>query len=1055
MRQRDGTEQNHDYMRAAGRRGGSRHPRDGALALSSVAVSVAALFASAGALGQEPGQDGTDVEEITVTGSRIVRTGMQTPTPVTAVTSQELAKMEPGNMVDALSQLPQFLNNTTATNRSNFLGAAGGAFLNVRGLGTDRTLVLLDGRRVPPSDRNSSVDTNLFPETLVDRVEVVTGGASAAYGADALSGVVNFILNTRYEGMDAKIQGGQSDYGDGDNWEASFTGGLPLAERMHLTFAVEGFRQDQVSGQIAALDDRDWFGRWGFVTNPAFRASDPPGTNPQRLVLPNVHSTQFTPGGKINQPGFQFDQYTFIEDGTTLRPFVAGSPAIFNTGTLSTSGGPEFDVANRAERAILSSEVDRANAFVNLDFDLNDRTTAFVRAMTGQAYSYMHDVNGGLGPSLMGIWQARIFRDNAFLPADVRQAMTNQGLASFRMDKSGALAGRMNYQDDYTDGTEILQRIVSAGFERSLANDWSIAGFVQYGKSDKEALLDNVLRVDREFLAMDAVEVYTDRRDANGDGLPDLIAEADRGTGEIICNVQRYNPTEQQLAASVAHVRVPSTTGPVGIASPVGLDDTIANCVPLNIFGWGNVSPEAAAYVVSDKGAKSEVEQRFAEIILTGDVFENWYAGALAFTVGATYREEEMSQVELPLDIAPLGPPQNVDGTLAANGNMNLGIRGIPPGFTGGSPNLHQFANLLTFAGEFDVWELFGETYVPLSSNVGLSLAARHSEYSRAGGIGTWKVGLDAQVTQSLRLRGTVSHDAREATFSEQFDLNGGGGTVNDPVFGGSSFSITVNQGGNPDLRPEEADTFTVGFVYQPQRVDGLAFSADYYEIDLSETIGNLGTQRIVDDCFNDNVPQACALVERDPATNVITRVSNILVNIDDARVAGADFELTYSTDTDWFSNQAETLSFRLLAGRLAENSSTPLGGQALDTAGSTQLPELTTTSTLNYRVGPWTAYVQHRYIEGTKLNANWREGVDVDDLWVDSVDYTNLGVTYTHDRANGSWELFGNIVNAFDAHPPAIPTDVGRGIAGSTGYAQHNVLALGRRFVVGARLQF
>ncbi len=1058
MRKREGTRHDHQRIHAAARRGAYVRARDSRSVVSAAALSVASLLAAGEIRGQEAGGERPD--EITVTGSRIVRSGMQTPTPVTAVTALELGKMEPGNMVDGLSQLPQFLNNSTATNRSNFLTAAGGAFLNVRGLGTDRTLVLLDGRRVPPSDRNSSVDTNLFPETLVERVEVVTGGASAAYGADALSGVVNFILNTRYDGLDAKIQGGQTEYGDGDNWEASFTGGLPLAERMHLTFAVEGFHQDQISGQIAALDDRDWFGRWGYVTNPAWRASDPPGTNPQRLVLPNVHSTQFTPGGKINQPGFQFNEYTFIEDGTTLRPFVPGSPAIFNSGTLSTSGGPEFDVANRGERQILSSEVDRANAFVNLDFDVNDRTTAFVRGMVGQNYAYMHDVNGGLGPSLMGIWQARIFRDNAFLPTNVRQAMVDQNLAAFRMDKNGALAGRNNYQDDYTDSTKVMQRVVSAGFERSLANNWSVGGFVQYGKSEKEALLDNLLRVDREFLAMDAVEVYRDRRDVNADSLPDLVAEPDRGTGDIICNVQRYNPTDEQLAQSVAHIRVPSATGLVGIASPVGLDDTIENCVPLNIFGWGNVSREAADYLVTDKWADTEVEQRFAEFILTGDVFDGWRAGEIAFTVGATYREEEMSQVEQPIDIAVLGPPQNVDGTSPANNFANLGIRGISPGFSGGSPNLHQFSNLQTFGGSFDVWEVFGETYVPLfdssssARRVGLSLAARHSDYSRAGGLDTWKVGIDAQVAETLRLRATLSHDAREASFIEQFDLNGGGGNVNDPAFGGSQFSISVLSGGNPNLEPEQADTFTVGFVYEPQRLEGLAFSADYYEIDLSETIGSLGTQRIVDDCYFDQVPQACALVDRDPATNIITRVSNVLVNIDDAQVAGTDVELTFLADTDWFSNQSEALSFRFLAGFLGENSSTPLGGQPLDLAGATQFPEWTTTSTLNYAIGPWAVYVQHRWIDGTKLNAAWVEGVDVDDLWVDSVDYTNLGLTYTRDTGNGSWEFFGNIINAFDAHPPRIPTDVGRSIPGSTGYSQHNALSPGRRLVVGARMQ-
>jgi len=194
------------------------------LAALSAATMFAAPFANA--------QDADEGDEIVfVTGSRIVGSGMETPTPVTAVTNVELAKMDPGNMVDALDQLPQFFNNTTATDRGNFLGPAGGAFLNVRGLGTDRTLTLLDGRRMPPSDRNSAVDTNLFPEALVQRVEVVTGGASAAYGADALSGVVNFILDTDYEGFNAKVQGGQTNYDDGDNWEASFTGGFGRSRR--------------------------------------------------------------------------------------------------------------------------------------------------------------------------------------------------------------------------------------------------------------------------------------------------------------------------------------------------------------------------------------------------------------------------------------------------------------------------------------------------------------------------------------------------------------------------------------------------------------------------------------------------------------------------------------------------------------------------------------------------------------------------------------------------------------------------------------------------------
>lgn len=1017
--------------------------------MNKVARSVA-LETACAALA--PAADAQEIEEIMVTGSRIIRSGMNTPTPVTAVTTEELTMLEPGNMVDALAQLPQFLNNTSPANRGTFLGAAGGAYVNVRGLGTDRTLVLLDGRRVPPADRNSSVDTNLFPEALVQRVEVVTGGASAAYGADALSGVVNFILDTRFEGFDTKIQGGETRYGDGDSWEASFTGGLPLGERMHLTFSADGFHQHEIQGKVAGLDDRDWFGRWGFVTNPEWNPSDPPGTRPQRLVLPDVHSTQFTPGGKINQPGFSFDQHTFIGDGTETRLFIPGPIAVFDSGTLSTSGGPEFEIAHLGERTNLSDEVKRASSFVNLDIDVGERTTVFVRHMTGQNYAYTHNVNGGLGPSLMGIWRATIFRENAFLPEHIRQAMYEEGLTQFRMDKNGALVGRNNFQDDHTDGTEIIQRVYAAGFNRELANDWTLTGFVQYGKSDKEALLDNLLRVDRMFLAMDAVEVYPDRRDVDGDGVVDLVAEADRGTGEIICNVQRYMPTLEELAASVANVRVPSALGPVGIASPVGLDGTIENCVPLNIFGWGNVSREAADYVVSDKWAKSEVEQTFMEAVLSGDVFANRQAGAISFTVGGTYREEKMSQIEYPREIAALGPPQNAPA---------LGIRGIAPGFTGGSPNLHQFSNLQTFGGKFDVWELFGETYIPLWSSASsprrldVSLAARHSEYSRAGSIVTWKWGVDAQLTESVRLRATVSHDAREATFSEQFDLNGGGGNVEDPAFGGDTFSITVNSGGNPNLEPEEADTYTIGIVYQPARAPGFAMSADYYEIDLSQTIGSLGTQRIVDDCYYDNVPQACALIDRDPVTNIITRVSNILVNIDDARVRGTDFEIRYTAEPDLFAGLSESLSLRFLAGQLIENSTTPLGGTKLELAGATSLPEWTTTTTLGYAVGRWRVNLQHRWIDDTKLNAMWVEGIDVDNNKVDGVDYTNLMISYASDIGGRRWEAFANILNLFDDHPPPIPTNVGRSIPGSTGFSQHRAIAPGRRYVVGARFSF
>jgi hypothetical protein len=431
-------------------------------------------------------------------------------------------------------------------------------------------------------------------------------------------------------------------------------------------------------------------------------------------------------------------------------------------------------------------------------------------------------------------------------------------------------------------------------------------------------------------------------------------------------------------------------------------------------------------------------------------------------TVGTSFRDEQMSQTEMPREISVLGPPKNADGSAASNG-IDLGIRGLPPGFSGGSPNLHQFSTFSTFGGSYDVTEFFGEVLIPLfrsdssSKRVNLSAASRQSDYSRAGTLNTWKLGIDAQVAESFRIRTTVSKDAREATFIEQFDLNGGGGSITDPAFMNNRFDITVSSGGNPNLKPEEADTFVFGFVYQPRNATGVSFSADYYDIDLSQTIGSLGTQRIVDDCRDDGLASACALIDFDPVTDIITRVSNVLVNIDDASVRGADYEFTFRTEPNLFGGgAAENLSIRFLAGYLAENSTTPLGGTSLDVAGATSLPELTTTATINYGIGPWSAYLQHRWIDETKVNASWVEGIDVDNNTIESINYTNLGLTYAGgDSGDVGWEVFANIINAFDEDPPIVATGVGRSIPGSTGLNQHRTVALGRRYVVGVRLDF
>ena len=202
-------------------------------AIAALCVPGAVLAQQAQQAQTGPQAEAQSLEEITVTGTRIVRSGMITPVPTTAVQADELQNMSAGPLFDALVQLPPFFSNQ-APEQVNGGQNSGGSNLNLRGAGLNRTLVLLDGRRVVPTNRFGAVDVAMFPEELISSVEVVTGGASASYGTDAVAGVVNFKLDTDFEGYKGHLQAGQTTYSDGDTYEAGFAFGTRIGERGHL-----------------------------------------------------------------------------------------------------------------------------------------------------------------------------------------------------------------------------------------------------------------------------------------------------------------------------------------------------------------------------------------------------------------------------------------------------------------------------------------------------------------------------------------------------------------------------------------------------------------------------------------------------------------------------------------------------------------------------------------------------------------------------------------------------------------------------------------------------
>ena len=266
------------------------------LSRSSILRSaIAALLVPAAVVAQQPQEPPSALEEITVTGTRIIRSGMVTPVPTTAVQASELQSMSAGPLFDSLVQLPPFFANQ-APEQVNGGQNSGGSNLNLRGAGLNRTLVLLDGRRIVPTNRFGAVDVAMFPEELMRSVEVVTGGASASYGTDAVAGVVNFMLDTDFEGFKGHAQMGATGYGDGDTYEAGFAFGIGAGENGRLIGSVELFNVDPIS-DFGAMEERDFFNNVARVTNPAT-------DGPANLVLPNVEPDELEPDRHVH-PGRQ------------------------------------------------------------------------------------------------------------------------------------------------------------------------------------------------------------------------------------------------------------------------------------------------------------------------------------------------------------------------------------------------------------------------------------------------------------------------------------------------------------------------------------------------------------------------------------------------------------------------------------------------------------------------------------------------------------------------------------------------------------------------------
>jgi iron complex outermembrane recepter protein len=986
----------------------------GAGKLCALALAVGA---ATGARAQAPDQV---PEEVLVTGTRIQATGMDTPTPVTSVTLDELGQMQPGQLVDSLSQLPVFFNNQRP--QTTGFPSSAGSNLDLRGVGATRTLVLLDGRRVPSGNRFGTANVSALPEGAIRNVETVTGGASAAYGTDAVAGVVNFILDKDFEGFRGHLQAGQTSRSDGDNHEVGATWGRAIGEKGHILVSGDLFDQDKIISP-EALKDRSWFKQRAWVSNPN---AGQPG-QPTFITRDFVRQTNISSTGIINQTNVPaLDKLEFFtNNGVTTTQQLQFSGVGSFRGGCNCMALPAQDptLGMDADNAILN-ENSRHSLFAYGDYDVSDDLTLY-----GQ---WIHGFARVKGPWFSApilvppVWQATIFSGNPYLPASVQAIMAQTGAPSFGYSLTGS-----NLWDDpspigtYTIEQDDTTNTGTFGFELDLGgdgffSDWSLRGYTQFGENQQKQRFENGIRMGRLPLSLDAV--------------------TNPATGQPACRAALVNPA------------------------------AFGDCVPVNLFGGTrNVSAAAAAYLVDpEKIIDTTSKQYFTEVVADGQVARGW-AGPILMAMGASHRKDEIYQFV----------PDLTDEFVFLNG-VNTGFRGlvpegapggmlgvrpgsVPPGFTGAS-NLAQVLFTGSFqtpdtvlAGSFQVREAFAEINVPLLADkpaarrLDANFAYRWADYTGSGGINSWKYGLSWQIVDSFRFRATGSRDVRAATLRERFDATAGGAQVLDPAFNNAQIGTASRSGGNPNVNPEEADTVTFGVVYQPDGLPGFSVSADWYKIDINDALGQLSFQNIVNGCFN-GAQDLCRYVIRDPVSNGIVRIDSLFINISNQVLEGLDLELRYS-----HSIGEGTLQWRFFANKAAENS-LQFPGAPRDFL-NRERPKYSVATNVGYTRGPLSVFVNERWLDGHLLNRQFREGVDVDENDVGSWATTDLNITYDLPFGGEDWSLFVNVSNLFDKDPPQTPGALNfvggtvnpGNVAGAPGIYD----IIGRRFVIGANLRF
>ena len=814
-------------------------------------AAIVTLSAST-AMAQQQG-----VEQVVVSSTRLQAAGFDAPTPTTVMSAADLQAQAKPSVFDAITQLPQLQGSTGVgyNTGSTTTGLIGLSALGLRGLSPLRTLVLLDSERVVGGNFNGVVDVSQIPQMLIQRVDVVTGGASASWGSDAVAGVVNFVTDKKFEGFKLNAQAGLSTYGDAGNTlfqtaaGSSFAGG-----RGHFEVSGEYAYNDgllprypvaqQHSAQAENIGGRT-LARQSNTASYGTSAASVPAGQPQSFYGPLAQGTQTAAYGLITSGPFAGT--TFDANGKAAKFDLAGNCFYNAAGSLqgaigSTCFGTPSDPGDQNDTHQftqgLYDPLTRGDLYARVSYDISPNAEVYATLNFG--VSRTENVPAQGNSSKNGI---TVRCDNAYL---LQSGLFNSAAAcatavtgTANPTASQISAATMSFGSDWanipTDQliflTRTMRRFVVGGdgtFDL-FGKSWSWDSYFQHGETDTSIKIYNMPL----------------------SGAPGVV----QANGNLAANGQfsRFNLAQDAVFNTAGQVVCRNT-----VAQAFG-------CVPFNPFGGGILTPGQIAYFDGQNGpggttigpdAIQTQRQEAFSFAVNGSPIDDW-AGPVSVALGYEYREEHYSQRSDPY-------AGGVTASTPATVNEPCTDPFVDCGLTSlGSLGAWNAGDYHDGNGTYHVNEAFVEFGIPLLNDsfwgkADLDIAGRHARYSTAGDANTWKVGLtwDTPIP-GIRLRTLQSRDIRAPNLSELFSPPQGlNGSVNNDFVN----AITPNAGnnqqvrqlneGNPLLKPEKGQTTELGLVWQPDFIPGFQASVDYYRIIVKGAISSLNLQQVEDQCF-------------------------------------------------------------------------------------------------------------------------------------------------------------------------------------------------------------